>query len=448
MADRDTDLALDLPALARSGDVRGLRAALDPLDVPAVVDELERVDALTRAVAFRALPKGTALAVFEDLDPALQGELLQELREEAVRDIVADLDPDDRAGLLDELPAGVTARLLSGLTADERRMTTDLLGYPPESAGRRMTPQVVALPTGLTVGSALAHVRRHGEDAETIYTLPVVGAGRHVEGVVSLRRLFVTDDDVPVADVLSDPVVVRADTDQEVAARVVRDHGLVAVPVVDAEDRLLGVFTVDDAMRVLEHEEDEDTARAGGSEPLRKPYLATSVLGLVRSRILWLLVLIAAATLTVSVLDAFEDTLNEVVALALFVPLLIGTAGNTGAQAATTVVRATAVGDVRFRDLPRVVGREAVTGLLLGTGLSLIGAVPASLVAGPEIALVLALALVVVCTLATTAGASTPMVAKRVGLDPAVVSAPFITTFVDATGLVVYFLIARAVLGL
>jgi magnesium transporter len=327
-------------------------------------------------------------------------------------------------------------------------MTTELLGYPPESVGRRMSPQVVAVSSGLTVREALAHVRRVEPDAETIYTLPVVGAGRRVEGVVSLRRLFVTDDDVPVTAVMSEPVVVRADADQEVAGRLVRDHGLVALPVVDGEQRLLGVFTVDDAMRVLEHEESEDIARTGGTEPLDRPYLATRVLDLVRSRIIWLLVLIAAATLTVSVLDYFEDTLAQVVALALFVPLLIGTAGNTGAQAATTVVRAMAVGDVRFSELPRVLARESLTGLLLGASLALIGAVPATLVASGRIALVLGLALVVVCTLATTAGAFTPMVARKLGLDPAVVSAPFITTFVDATGLVVYFLIARAVLDL
>lgn len=438
----------DLANLARDGDLRGLREALCEYDVPGIVDELERLDSFARAVAFRALPKDLALEVFEDLDPPLQRELLDELRDEGVSELVEQLDPDDRAGLLEELPAGVAARVLSGLSAHERSMTTTLLGYPPESAGRRMTPQVVYLPTGLTVGQALERVRRDEPDAETIYTIPVVGAGRRVDGVVSLRRLLVTDDSTPVAEVMSDPITVEAEADQEVAARLVRDHGLVAIPVVDTERRLLGVFTVDDAMRVLEAEESEDIARTGATEPLRRPYLTTTVVEIVRSRIVWLLVLIAAATLTVNVLDYFEETLAEVVALALFVPLLIGTAGNTGAQAATTVVRAMAVGDVRFSELPRVVGREALVGVLLGTALATVGFIPASLVAGQGIAVVLALALVVVCTLATTAGAFTPMLAKRVGLDPAVVSAPFITTFVDATGLIVYFLIAQAVLGL
>jgi magnesium transporter len=438
----------DLAALARAGDVRGLRAALAGHDVPGVVDELERRDPLTRAVAFRSLPKGQALAVFEDLDPALQAELLDGLRAEATADLLTALDPDDRVGLLDELPATVAHQLLQGLDERERAMTTALLGYPAESAGRRMSPQVVTVPAELSVGQALAHVRHHEPDAETIYVLPVVAAGRCVVGVVSLRRLFVSDPALPVTEVMSEPIVVRADDDQELAARVVRDHGAVAVPVVDREGRLLGVFTVDDAMRVLEHEESEDIARTGGAEPLARPYLATSVLDLVRSRVGWLLVLIVAATLTVNVLDHFEDTLAEVVALALFVPLLIGTGGNAGAQAATTVVRAMAVGDVRFADLARVVGREVLTGALLGSVLAVVGFGPAVLFVDAGVAVVLSSALVVVCTLATTAGSLTPMLAKRLGVDPAVVSAPFITTFVDTTGLIVYFLIAQAVLGL
>jgi len=438
----------DLAELARAGDLRALREALTPYDVPGVVDELERTDRTTRAVAFRSLSKGQALAVFEDLDPELQSELLDGLRGDAVTELLEDLDPDDRAGLLDELPAGVAQRLLQGLSKAERDMTTTLLGYPARSAGRVMSPEVVAVPVRLTVGEALEHVRRKGASAETIYALPVVGDGLCVVGVVSLRRLFVTDDEVPVADVMSEPVVVPATDDQEAAARTVRDHGALAVPVVDDENRLLGVLTVDDAMRILEAEESEDLARTGASEPLSRPYLASSVLGLVRARIGWLFVLIVGATLTVNVLDAFEDTLAQVVALALFVPLLIGTGGNAGAQAATTVVRAMAVGDVRFADLPRVVGREVATGFLLGSGLGLLGFVPAMLLVDRDIATVISVALVVVCTLATTAGSLTPMLAKRLGVDPAVVSAPFITTFVDATGLVVYFLVARAVLGL
>lgn len=438
----------DLADLARSSDLRALREVLGDLSVPEIVDELGRCDPTTRAVAFRSLPKGLALDVFEDLDPALQRDLIDELREETTRELVAGLDPDDRVSLLDELPAGVARKLLSGLDPAERAMTTALLGYPPDSAGRRMTPEVATLPDRLTAGEALAHVLRHGRDAETIYLLPVLGTGRRVRGVVSLRRLLTSEPEVALDEVMSEPIVVRATDDQERAAQVVRDNGLVAVPVVDDEDRLLGVFTVDDAMRVLEREEDEDRARTGATEPLRAPYLSVGIGRLVRSRIAWLLVLVVGATLTVNVLDAFAATLDQVVVLALFVPLLIGTGGNAGAQAATTVVRAMGVGDVRFADLPRVVGREITTGALLGAGLALVGFGPAAWFAGVEIATVLTVTLVAVCTLATFVGALVPMLAKQAGVDPAVVSAPFITTFVDALGLVLYFVVAGIVLGI
>jgi magnesium transporter len=432
----------DTPAL------RDLRTRLERLDVPEVVHELGRLGPTRRAVAFRLLRKDRAVEVFEDLDPALQVELVDALAGEAAA-IFDALDPDDRAALLDELPAGVARRLLSGLSAAERAATTALLGHPEESAGRRMSPEVVSVPLGTTVADTIARVRAAGEDAETVYVVPVVGPGRRVVGVVSLRRLVLSDPGALVDDVMTSPATtVRVTDPAERAANVVRDGGFVGVPVVDAEDRLVGVLTVDDAMRVLEAEDDEDSARTGGSEPLRRPYLSVSVLGLVRARVVWLLLLIVAATLTVGVQSFYEAELSQVVALALFVPLLIGTGGNAGSQAATTVVRASAVGDVRPADTLRVVGREMLTGLLLGVTLATVGVGPAILVAGPRIGLVLALTVVAVCTLATTVGSSVPLLAKRVGIDPAIVSAPFISTFVDTTGLVVYFTIAKAVLGI
>lgn len=417
------------------------------LDIPETVDELGRTGAPERAVLFRLLPKERAVDVFEDLDPAIQRELVDALRDDAA-EIFAELDPDDRAPLLDELPAGIASRLMAGLSERERSYTAALLGYPEDSAGRRMSPQVASLPRGMNVRSALEHLRMIGDDVETIYAVPVLGEGRTVEGVISLRRLFMSEPDQIIDELMSEPMTVRATDDREHAANIVRDGGYVAVPVVDAENRLLGLLTVDDAMRVLEAEDDEDSARVGGTEPLRRPYLSVSVLQLVRSRVVWLFALIVAATLTVGVQSYFEAELDAVVALALFIPLLIGTGGNAGAQAATTVVRAMAVTDVRPMDLTRVVGRELLTGLLLGMTLAVIGFVPGALFVGTDIAVVLALTVVCICTLATTVGATVPMVAKRVGIDPAIVSAPFISTFVDSTGLVIYFSVAKLVLGI
>lgn len=429
-------------------DLLQLRDRLQELSVAQIVDELGRLDPHHRALTYRMLSKGRAVAVFEALELPLQRELLGDLREDSILELFAELDPDDRAELVDELPAGVATRLLRGLSPDEQRLTTALLGYPADSAGRRMSPQVVAIRRGATVQQALEQVREGGADAETIYMVAVLGEGRRLDGVVSLRRLFFSEPGLLVDSVMARPVSVLAGDDQETAARVILDNRLVAAPVVDAEQRLLGVLTVDDALRVLEREQEEDVARSGGTLPLRRPYLSVGVFALVRSRIAWLLVLVVAATLTVRVLDHFESVLDEVVTLALFVPLLIGTGGNAGSQAATTVVRAMAVGDVRPGDVLRVVGREVLTGLLLGVALTAVGFLPAVIFAGVDVALVLAITVLAVCTLATTAGSIIPIAARKLGVDPAVVSAPFISTFVDATGLIVYFLVARAVLGL
>jgi magnesium transporter len=418
--------------------------------------ELTRLAGPQRAVVFRLLPKDLALAVFEVLDAPVQGELLDELRDEAVREFVAQLDPDDRVELLDELPAKVVNKLLTDLSPHERRLTTGLLGYPPEAVGRMMSPEYVALKATMTAGEALERVRAVGGAAETVYTLPVIAEDRRLIGVTSLRRVVLAPPQARIAELMAEPISASAFTDRETAARLLQEADLLALPIVDAEDRLVGVFTFDDAMEVLEGADTEDHARAGGAEPLRRPYLVASVLQIAGTRAVWLLVLMIAASLTVLVLNTFEAELAAVVALALFVPLLIGTGGNAGAQAATTVTRAIAVGEVQFRDLPRVLGREARVGVLLGAMLATIGFGVGTLFLvlrgesgwdAARIAAVVAISLIGVCTLAATAGALMPLLAKRIGIDPAVVSSPFITTTVDASGLVIYFLVARLLLA-
>ncbi len=433
---------------ARSGDVTGLRALLRGADLRLVIDELERMEPPHRAAAFRVLPRDTGLRAFTILDPALQAELLEQLSPVETAELMADLDPDDRARTLDGLPETLGRQLLASLPEEERRTTEAILRHPVESVGRWTTPAVVSVPAQETVGQALERIRTIGDAAETVYVVPVLDEASRVVGVVSLRRLITSPQDTPLTAVMREPILVRADEDQEAGALLVRDHGAVGVPVVDADDHLVGILTVDDAMRVLELEEDEDTARTSGRERLDRPYLKTSVLGLARGRVLWLLVLIVAAGLTVTVLDRFEQTLEQVVALALFVPLLIGTGGNVGAQSASTVIRALAVDEVRFGDLSTVVAKEVGTGLALGASLGLVAYLPAQWFTDGSVALVVSLSLIVVCALAAAAGGLIPLVAHRLGVDPAVVSAPFITTFVDATGLLVYFLVAGLVLGL
>ena len=400
------------------------------------------------ALLFRVLGKDEALAVFENLPAVHQAELISALRTQQVADIITALDPDDRASLFDELPASVAERLLHGLDADERAMTTAVLGYPRDAIGRYMSPEVLPLTPELTVTEALAHVRTHAGDAETIYLLPVVDAGRTLLGVVGLRRLLIADPDARVGDLAQKAVLAHATEDRETAARRFFAAKLLAMPIVDAEDRLVGIVTVDDASGIIERENAEDTARTSGSEPLQRAYLATPILRVVRSRIVWLLVLAISAILTVQVLEIFEDRLEQVVILALFIPLLTGTGGNTGNQAATTVTRALAMGEVRVRDLPRVIWQELRVGAVLGAVLGSLGLVVAGLVYGLPIGIVMGLTLLSICTMAAIVGGLMPLIAKRVGADPAVFSNPFISTFCDATGLIIYFTIATAVLGL
>lgn len=431
--------ARDLPALTEQ---------LSKLPVPDVVLAFERVSSKERAVLHRLLSKDRALEVFELLDPSLQSDLLHGLQDSEVTRLFEELDPDDRAWLVDEVPAALATRLLRGLSEKERSYTAALLGYPQGSVGRRMTPEYVSTRASYTVAQTLERVHAGLNDAETIYTIPVLDDARRLVGVVSLRELLGAPGDISVASVMSEPHSVEAVEEAEVAARRITDLMLLAMPVVDSESRLVGMLTIDDAVRILEHEESEDSARQGGVEPLRRPYLTTPVFSLVKSRVVWLLVLAVGATLTVQVLEVFETTLEQVTVLALFVPLLIGTGGNTGNQAATTVTRALALGDVRPKDIMRVLTRELRTGAMLGLMLGALGFTIASIFYSPAIGAVIGLTLLALCTVAAAVGGGMPLLARAVKVDPAVFSNPFISTFVDATGLVIYFVIARAILQL
>jgi magnesium transporter len=430
-------------------DLKLLSLELAERDVLGVADALAHLAPTERAKVFRLLPKGRALEVFQLLDAAHQEELLGGLRDEQVLRLVEELDPDDRARLFDEMPATVARKLQEGLSPRERRMTAMLLGYADESAGRIMSPKFVRLLPTMTVEDALARVRRRGRDAETVYTLPVTDEELRLVGAVELRELILAEPGTLVELIMDrEPHAVRVDEDQEKVARLIQAADLLAVPVLDTEGRIVGMVTVDDAMDVLGAETAEDLARTGATEPLGRPYFSASVFRLAHSRVIWLLVLLVAAVLTVNVLSYFEETLAAVVVLALFIPLLIDTGGNCGSQSATTMVRALAIDEVRFSDLSRIMGREALVGFLLGAMLGLLIFAPVWWFAGPAIAVIVSLTLLAVCTLATLVGSMLPLLATRMGVDPAVASAPFVTTIVDASGLLVYFLIARAVLGI
>ncbi len=432
----------------RQGDTHAVESVLVDTSGRDLADHLRRLNRRRLLQVFELLPPARVDEVFSLMDGEVRSDLLQQLPVERSTALFERLEPDDRAWLSGRLPPEQAQQLMAALSQDAREATVRLMRYAAGSAGRAMSPHVVAVRDTDSVGDCLEHVRRHGAEAETIYMLPVLDGSDAVIGVVSLRRLLLTAPESEVSSVMSTPVTVSAEQDQEQAAKIMRQAGLIAAPVIDRLGQLVGVLTIDDSMRILQEADAEDAARGTGSERLRRAYLATSIPDLLRARVGWLLVLIVAATLTVNVLDYFEETLDQVVTLALFVPLLIGTGGNAGAQAATTVVRALATGDIAPGDLFRVLAREVATGLALGLTLGALGFFPASLFAGRDIAAVVCLSLVFICVLATGVGAATPLLARALGIDPAVVSAPFISTIVDTTGLLVYFMIARLVLGL
>lgn len=422
-----------------------LLSLLSPREVS---DILERVSLAKAAVIYRLLSKDRALEVFDRLEPAVQGDLVAALRDDEVTSLFAELDPDDRATLIEELPATVATRLLHGLPRREREQTAAILGYPVGSVGRRMSPEYVSTHPDLTSAQTMERVRRGAAEAETIYTVLVTDRAREIVGVVSLREVIASDPNTRIAELMSEPEFAIATDTAEDAARILNESEYLLLPVVDSEQRLVGILTIDDANQILRDAEEEDAARAGGAEPLRRPYLSTSVFAITRSRVVWLLVLAVSALLTVQVLDIFSATLEQQVVLALFIPLLTGTGGNTGSQAAATVIRALAVGDVRPRDVGSVLLREVQVGAMLGALLGAIGFVLASLVFGVDFGIIIGLTLLIICALAATVGGAMPLLAKAIRVDPAVFSTPFITTFCDATGLIVYFMIARAVLGL
>ncbi len=441
-------MVAELRTLAHDKDLVSLRAWLDENGTLDITDELVRLPPKERAVMFRLLDKDRALAVFEALDPVHQQELLEGLRDGRVRELFGGLEADDRARLLDEVPAAVATRLQAGLSMEQRAATAALLGYPAHSAGRMMTPDFTNVRASMTVADALAKLRRAGPRPTRAQTLvlPVTDDERRLTGVVDIADLVTASPTTRMRDLVQpETLSVRADEDQEKAARLIQEANLVALPVVDREGRLVGMITVDDAMEVLEAEDTEDFSRAGGAEPLERPYLTATVFQLARKRAPWLLMLAIAFTMTVSVLQFFESALEAVAMLAFFIPLLIGTGGNSGAQAATLVVRAMAVGEVRFGDLTKIIWRETRVGLLLGAMLAALGFPIVALAYTVPMATVISLTLICICAWASFAGGMLPLIAKRIGIDPAVVSAPLIATLVDATGLIIYFLIAHAV---
>lgn len=387
--------------------------------------------------------------IFPFFSAEKEKELIHGVGREKMSKLLEAMPHDDRVDLLKRCDSSTVESLLPLIAKAEREDIRRLLKFPERQAGSVMTTDYAALHPDITVQDALSKLKEQAPDKETIYYVYVIDNQRKLIGFVSLRDLILADQNDLIRDIMREDVVrVRADQDREEVSRMMARYDFLAMPVVDDQDQMIGIITFDDAIDVLEEEASEDIARQGATEPLKEAYFSVSVFALLRSRVVWLFMLAVAATLTVNVLSAFEETLEQVVTLSLFIPLLIGVGGNAGAQSATTIVRGLATNEVEVADLFRVILREARVGFLLGFTLASFALVVVWLLFDSDMALILSLSLIAICTLSSFVGATMPILASRVGVDPAVVSAPFVTTIVDASGLLVYFAIAQAVLGI
>jgi len=439
---------VSLQSLLEAGNYDAVRSFLIPMqsaDVAEVIDELPET---YQAVAFRLLPKDEAIEVYEYLPARVQQSLLAEFRHPEVLEIVERMSPDDRARLFDELPAKVVRQLLLQMSPAERNATALILGYPVDSAGRIMTSEFVTLRETLTVSQALERIRRLARSSETIYTLYVTDNFRHLIGTLSLRDLVVAQPDQFIQDIMTREVVfVQTDTDQEEAARLIQRYDFLALPVADREQRLVGIVTIDDLMDVIEAEVTEDIYTAGGVQSVGDEYFRTDLLTVARKRVVWLLVLLVTNTATSAVIKGQEDLLQQVVILTAFIPLLIGAGGNVGAQSSTVVIRGLNTDEVHPSQMAKIVGRETLAGLLLGLLLGMAVTLWAYfLERNFGVALSVGLSLIAISVIATFAGAALPFVFKGLKFDPALMSAPFITTAVDVLGVLIYLNIARLIL--
>lgn len=428
-----------------------LKEQLKDLQLVDIADFLNELDEVTTLLVFRLLPKEKAADVFSYLSVDSQAEICDLVEEGELKAILDDLYFDDKVDLLEEMPAYVVKKILKSTTEVERKMINQFLMYPDFSAGSLMTIEFVDLKKEMLVSEALQRIRETAVDKETIYSCYVMDSERHLEGIVTLKQLVLADVNKKIADIMeTTPIYVNTHDDQEIVSSKVKRYGLLAVPVVDNENRLVGIITIDDIVDVIEEEATEDFYRIAAIQPTGEMYINSSVFSLAKKRIVWLLFLMLSATLTGSIIRRYESTLESIVLLAVFIPMLMDTAGNAGAQSSTLVIRSLVLGEVKLGDFLKVIWKEARVSVVVGIVLAGINFLRIRYVEGYEfgIAITVASTLVVTVLFSKILGGVLPLLAKKLNADPAVMASPLITTIVDAVALVFYFYFANLFLGI
>ena len=426
--------------------LRQMLSELNDADIAALLEEMEEQDMLK---VFRILPKDLAADVFSYMDVDNQQFIITSLSDRDAANIVYNLMADDAADLMEEMPANVVKKILANASPETRRDINHLLRYPEDSAGSIMTVEYVDLKENLTVDEAIARIRKIGVDSETINICYVLDSRRKLVGTVALRYLLLSQPDEVISDIMHENVIsISTMMDQEEVARQFQKYDFTAMPVVDNENRLVGIITVDDIVDILQEEATEDIEKMAAIVPSDKPYMKTGVLETWKKRIPWLLLLMVSATFTGRIIASYESALSACMVLSTFIPMLMDTGGNAGSQASVSIIRGISLDEIRFYDLPGVIWKEARVALLCGVTLSAANFVKLMLFdrVAVQVAFVICITLVVTVFVAKIVGCSLPMLAKKIGFDPAVMASPFITTIVDALSLVIYFQIATVLL--
>lgn len=436
--------------------MRDILVTMNPSDIAAIFEDLEERQI---PLMFRLLTKEQAAETFVEMEPDAQELLIRSFSDNELKEIVDELYVDDAADLVEEMPANVVKRILQQADPEMRKSINQILRYPDYSAGSIMTTEYVSLRPTMTVEEAILRIRRQGIDKETIYTCYVTGPDRTLMGLVTVKDLLLSEDDETLIQdiMLTNLIFVNTQTDQEEVAQMLSKYNFLALPVVDTESRMVGIVTFDDAMDVMEDEATEDMEIMAGMTPSEKSYLKSTPIDLFRHRIPWLMLLMVSATFTGMIISAFEDALSLLPALTAFIPMLMDTGGNCGSQSSVTVIRALSLDELKFNDLAKVVWKEIRTAVLCGVILAVVCflkilLVDRLLMGNESISLlvdgVICLTLAVTVLIAKVVGCMLPLLAKKLGFDPAVMASPFITTIVDALSLLVYFVFARSLLGI
>ena len=426
--------------------IRDLFVEMNPADIAELFNDLPK-DRIP--ILFRLLPKELAADTFVEMETDIQTHLIKGFSDSELREVLDEMFVDDAVDIVEEMPANVVKRILSNTDADTRAMINKILQYPDDSAGSLMTVEYVSLRKNMTVTEALTRIRRTGVDKETIYTCYVTEYNRKLLGLVTAKDLLLSEEDALISDIMeTNMIYVHTHTDKEEVAQRFSKYNLLALPVVDDEERLVGIVTIDDAMDVMEEEATEDIEKMAAIRPGDKPYFQTSVWQTYLARIPWLLILMVSATFTSMIITHFESALDASIVLTAAIPMLMDTGGNCGGQASVTIIRSLSLEDIEFKDIFRVIWKELRVGLLCGISLAIVNFAKMLILGqGPVlIVAVISLALFCAVVVAKFIGCVLPMLATKIGFDPAVMSSPFITTIVDALTLLLYVNLAIAIL--